>query len=81
MLFKTRFGTPAKGGLTMTVPLVVIARSEATKQSIFLCLFKRRDCRGSLGSPRNDRREEKIWDCHSRLWRACNDSSARCHCE
>jgi len=30
MLFKTRFGTPAKGGLTMTVPLVVIVKSEAT---------------------------------------------------
>jgi hypothetical protein len=35
MLFKNEIATPAFGGLAMTVPLVVIARSEATKQSRF----------------------------------------------
>jgi len=48
---KYEIATLAFGGRAMIVPLVVIASSEATKQSIFLCLSKRRDCHGLPWEP------------------------------
>jgi hypothetical protein len=43
-LRKNEIATPPFGGLAMTNLFVFIARSEATKQSRFYCLF--RDCHG-----------------------------------